>query len=549
MAFSNFPYTDFHNLNLDWLLKSMKDLISDWETYSTNLTSEWKTYYAGLEEWKTVTLADMQEYVNVWLDDHPEATTTVQDHSLTIDKMVIGALGYVIPEMFGAIGDGVRDDTVAIQLALDSNFDVVFDKSYLITNTITINKPKSIRGKGNIIGNFNSEKSIIYIHADNVTVKGIFLTSNGYTTGSGNTGAIHADGIENLIIDSIKVDKFNGNGIYITSSKNCKVQNCKLTNLHDNGIFIGGSNSNDNIIENNYVDTTIAQNCIFITASPGSTVTTDYIFNNTIKNNIVKNAGDTNIESGIHSVNTRIISNNCYGGNNPCILIRDNKNTLVENNYIDTSNTAISLLQQTETLQYINNGIINNNFIKKASVGINVEQSGFIITNNTITSTEVIRFAGDSSGIKNITIKDNILDGTFQTNYGAGDYKLENVHIDLSRLMLLNSYKTTYKNVTYKQINNIGSMERYSTSVYLHNITGKKGFVDVSITDSVGAYNALFKIDASTTKVYGDSELHAQSEAGGFDGYEVKISNDQLEIQRRGDNVTNVSMIIDFTFA
>ena len=33
MAFSNFPYTDFHNLNLDWVLATTKDLNAKWDDY------------------------------------------------------------------------------------------------------------------------------------------------------------------------------------------------------------------------------------------------------------------------------------------------------------------------------------------------------------------------------------------------------------------------------------------------------------------------------------------------------------------------------------
>lgn len=40
MAFSNFPYTDFHNLNLDWLVGTVKDLDATWEHYN----NEWDTW-------------------------------------------------------------------------------------------------------------------------------------------------------------------------------------------------------------------------------------------------------------------------------------------------------------------------------------------------------------------------------------------------------------------------------------------------------------------------------------------------------------------------
>lgn len=37
MAFENFPYTDFHNLNLDWLLSKMKELLSEYSGIVENL--------------------------------------------------------------------------------------------------------------------------------------------------------------------------------------------------------------------------------------------------------------------------------------------------------------------------------------------------------------------------------------------------------------------------------------------------------------------------------------------------------------------------------
>lgn len=49
MAFSNFPYTDFHNLNLDWILETTKDL-----------NAKWDDYYKQWNEWQQ----DVQNYIN-----------------------------------------------------------------------------------------------------------------------------------------------------------------------------------------------------------------------------------------------------------------------------------------------------------------------------------------------------------------------------------------------------------------------------------------------------------------------------------------------------
>ena len=49
MAFSNFPYTDFHNLNLDWILDTTKDL-----------NTKWDNYYKEWDKWQK----DVQNYID-----------------------------------------------------------------------------------------------------------------------------------------------------------------------------------------------------------------------------------------------------------------------------------------------------------------------------------------------------------------------------------------------------------------------------------------------------------------------------------------------------
>lgn len=76
----------------------------------------------GSTKWVNIgTPSDEQvsDAVEEWLDEHPEATTTIEDGSITAAKLNSGFLlgvanYYVTPEMFGAAGDGIIDDTQAI---------------------------------------------------------------------------------------------------------------------------------------------------------------------------------------------------------------------------------------------------------------------------------------------------------------------------------------------------------------------------------------------------------------------------------------------------
>lgn len=119
--------------------KAVGDRLTDVENLAETLNE------GGLELKDDVIATNVED----WLDAHPEATTTVQDDSLTTakyknssvttpklaDGAVTGAKvdtsflktienAYVTPEQFGAVGDGVTDDTQAWQSAVDSGYNV-----------------------------------------------------------------------------------------------------------------------------------------------------------------------------------------------------------------------------------------------------------------------------------------------------------------------------------------------------------------------------------------------------------------------------------------
>lgn len=113
------------------------------KTVTSGHVTEWEFGETG----GSVDPSVIEEAVTDWLDDHPEATTTVQDGAITEEKINSSFLpeiknDYVTPEMFGAVGDGTTDDADAIN-AMFASDNYVFsfaNKTYLTDSAITCDK-------------------------------------------------------------------------------------------------------------------------------------------------------------------------------------------------------------------------------------------------------------------------------------------------------------------------------------------------------------------------------------------------------------------------
>jgi len=113
-------------------------------------------------EWASVgqpTDSQTQAAVSAWLEEHPEATTTVQDGSLTeakfTDELKLKAIkDYVTPQMFGAKGDGATNDLASFNsvVASMSDGDVLYipNGEYLLNDTWTISKNITVYCDGTI---------------------------------------------------------------------------------------------------------------------------------------------------------------------------------------------------------------------------------------------------------------------------------------------------------------------------------------------------------------------------------------------------------------
>lgn len=215
-------------------------------------------------------ISKMQVYVNNWLAEHPEATTTVQDNSLTEikftnDLKLKTIKEYVTPQMFGAKGDGETDDTEAIQNALNTENGVIFfpDGVYLINSENS--------GWGHLDeGGIHPKSNTTIILSSNAILKAITTSSSFYNiisisdcenikifgghiigdndTHTGTSGewgfGIGIWDSDNITIENVEIEKCWGDGIIIDNNSvepthtgiNIDIINCHIHNCRRQGI-------------------------------------------------------------------------------------------------------------------------------------------------------------------------------------------------------------------------------------------------------------------------------------------------------------------------
>ena len=68
----DFPYLDTRDLNLDWLLKNMKQLLQDWATYQQNMNQSFADLETAVDQFETdMTTAfnNLHDYVEDYFDN------------------------------------------------------------------------------------------------------------------------------------------------------------------------------------------------------------------------------------------------------------------------------------------------------------------------------------------------------------------------------------------------------------------------------------------------------------------------------------------------
>ena len=122
MGFTNkYPYTDMHELNLDWFLKQFADYTSEFDQFAEDMTNAWNEYKNTLDgEWHDVEEAwtTLYNYVHDYFDN-----LDVQDEvDAKLDAMASdGTLTNLMEPYFSDLSDDVsalQTDVSALQTAV-----------------------------------------------------------------------------------------------------------------------------------------------------------------------------------------------------------------------------------------------------------------------------------------------------------------------------------------------------------------------------------------------------------------------------------------------
>ncbi len=198
--------------------------------------------------------------VTKWLDRHPEATTTVQDGAITKKKINAKFLpyiekDYVTPQMFGAKGDGISDDSESFKEALKHKSVFIPSGTYILSTNLEVSGRVVGADETSTILKFNNIPSESYAF----TVKSNFTNMSNLTIISEYTSetyesceynGINCDYVWNLSFNNIQARLFK-TGIHLNNSWNDIFSECTFSRCQTG--VLGDSETNNDIFRNCFV--------------------------------------------------------------------------------------------------------------------------------------------------------------------------------------------------------------------------------------------------------------------------------------------------------
>lgn len=196
---------------------------------------------------------------------HPVENQAIARGMLRIQEIVekaheAVAKQYVTPEMFGAIGDGVSDDTEALQKTFTASKSItISNRNYRISDTIDVQSDTVVTLNGvKIFSAATENKKYIFNIAgkENVKIYGDNATLEMAKPETAQQACVAIFNSKNILIDGLELMKAGGDGVIVGGSVGKEAQDviinhCVIDNARRNGISIVGG-----------VDNIKIQNCV-----------------------------------------------------------------------------------------------------------------------------------------------------------------------------------------------------------------------------------------------------------------------------------------------
>lgn len=200
--------------------------------------------------WYVVRLALAQDVYSQTVDGSTSTDALVR-LAMPYDSGVLVAelIRYPVmtPEQFGAYGDGVHDDTDALNIALSFS-SLKCGNEYLLSDIITVPSERSIDG-GRFIQTVNTKvfRNESYAEATkdrNIIIRNLVIDCSAVTTYNQTNDAVWMCGVDNLLVENVDIINPASDGIYIGSNNTQRhnsgilIENVRITNFHRQGISI-----------------------------------------------------------------------------------------------------------------------------------------------------------------------------------------------------------------------------------------------------------------------------------------------------------------------
>jgi hypothetical protein len=338
------------------------------------------------------------------------STLFTQSGSGAIERTVENKLKDVVSvKDFGAVGDGVTDDTVKIQAALNTGYNVVIPNGTYIVNPLV---------------------GIAPVNNQRITLEQEAVLQSSATSSSGVFHAVKILNVSNVIFEGgtvigervthVGVTGESGMGIYVANGSGITIKDVQIKDCWGDGIYVGGTGTtgqSTNVrIENVTSDNNRRQGLTI--AAAYSVVVDGGRFTNT--NGVAPEAGiDIEPNPGKGPVENVVVQNaRCSSNNGSGIAVSQ---TICKNVKL-VNNTCISNVKDGITSGYIGSdlAILGNTITGNGDHGINVFGAPSYYTRDIVVSENVVK----DNGKIGIRFYDNVIRFTASQNivYGNGHH-------------------------------------------------------------------------------------------------------------------------------